>query len=620
MVEKRRYSRVEIDSLRLRERISPIEIAGKLRLDFKFNALDKINLNITPYLKLPISLIGKSGIKWVYLIAPTQSGKTVFLQVVVANTIDQNPGVLMYVLPDRISGQKALEQKVISLIMKTPFLFEHVRREALVNKSSIDLDNTIIYPAWEGSKASTSSTPAKVLVLDEIRLMATHQGDESNVIKFANDRLTVAMKQGVGQGFGVSTPSVEGDLLYQQTKVKGVTELWYAVKCKACGRYEVPDFFKNVKSEGGSVVVRCSYCNAKYSEGYMKSEYLKDAKYVEIDKVTKQLRVVKLDELKGTVICRYCSLSSPFRGFTDIWEEYIKTKENLNDYRNFIQAWLARFWINDISKINRESLEDKVIQEERGVVPEWTKVITAGVDSQGSGFYVCIRAWGSDRKTRLLDAFLLECSVHVSDSDQVRDLFKRELEDRVLADEKGRQWKIGLWSIDTGGNRTKEVYDACQSLDRSILVKGRDNQEVTIKHNPKLDLYLVRTSEYLEETEAKSFKGFFELPYNIDPDYFTQFLNTRKVRVTNKVTGEDKVVWKKTGQNDYRMADVHTFICLDINTSFGTFRRELEKEGFEYNPIVKKIEEEVDGSVVDENVATEYVGNNEYDIGTLTDW
>ncbi len=627
--KKRRYSVSEIDCFKIKESISPIEIASKMVLDFKFNALDKIDLNLTPYLKLPVSLIGKSGVNWVYLIAPTQSGKTVFLQICVAYTVDQNPGVLLYVLPDKVSGQKALEQKVISLILKTPFLRKHIKSEVLINKSSINLDTSVIYPAWSGSKASTSSTTAKVVIVDEIRLMSMTQGEESNVIKFANDRLTIAFAQGIGQGFGVSTPSVEGDLLHQQTTIKGVTELFYAVKCKSCGRYEVLDFFKSLKydRESGSVTVVCKYCNEAYDESNMKREMLKDARYVKIDRATKQIVHVDKDDLSGTVICRYDSLTSPFRSFKLIWDEYIKTRDNLNDYRNFIQAWLAQFWVNDVSKINSEILEEKIIQEERGVVPEWTKVITAGIDSQGSGFFVCIRAWGSERKTRLLDAFFIECHVHVSDAEQVEALFRKELEERILSDEKGNKWQIGLWAIDTGGNRTKEVYEACSELTHSILVKGKDNQASTISYNKNLNLYLVRTSEYLEETEAKSFKGFFEIPYNIDVDYFKQFLNVRKVRVTNKVTGEDKIIWKKMGQNDYRMADVHTFICLDIQTEIGAFRRNLEDENFYYNPLQKAVEVEVEnsGSVSQEQEDSELAeyyddSGDGYSVGDLSSW
>ena len=72
---------------------------------------------------------------------------------------------------------------------------------------------------------------------------------------------------------------------------------------------------------------------------------------------------------------------------------------------------------------------------------------------------------------------------------------------------------------------------------------------------------------------------------NITEDYVQQFLNSRKVEERNNRTGQVKVIWKKTGKNDYRMADVHTFIALDLDTEeYGSLRRCLEVADFKLNP------------------------------------
>ena len=62
------------------------------------------------------------------------------------------------------------------------------------------------------------------------------------------------------------------------------------------------------------------------------------------------------------------------------------------------------------------------------------------------------------------------------------------------------------------------------------------------------------------------------------------------MQVLKKRTGIEKVIWKKVGRTDYRMADVHSWICLDMPTSKGVFRSEIEKDDFIYNPYLEKQE------------------------------
>jgi hypothetical protein len=123
-----------------------------------------------------------------------------------------------------------------------------------------------------------------------------------------------------------------------------------------------------------------------------------------------------------------------------------------------------------------------------------------------------------------------------------------------------------------------------------ILVKGKNLQQVRFSYNRDLNLYLVRTCEYLDETEERSDSEQFILPRDTSDDFCMQYCNMRKVREHNKRTGEEKIIWKKTGQCDYRMADVHSFICLDIPfLDVGVLRHKIEEEIFTYNPYKRLI-------------------------------
>jgi phage terminase large subunit GpA-like protein len=101
--------------------------------------------------------------------APTQSGKTVFLQVAIADMIDQDPGPAMYILPDENTSEKLLQEKIIDVINSSPFLTAHkTSRVWDINKSEIYLDNMSIRPAWAGSLATISSLPEKRVFLDDV--------------------------------------------------------------------------------------------------------------------------------------------------------------------------------------------------------------------------------------------------------------------------------------------------------------------------------------------------------------------------------------------------------------------------------------------------------------------
>ena len=87
-----------------------------------------------------------------------------------------------------------------------------------ISQEQIRLQHMTIYPAWATSIATMNSFPMKRVWLDEVRLMSLAVGQESNAIKFAGDRLTTYFEYGIGQGYMVSSPSVEGDLLHQQAQ------------------------------------------------------------------------------------------------------------------------------------------------------------------------------------------------------------------------------------------------------------------------------------------------------------------------------------------------------------------------------------------------------------------
>jgi phage terminase large subunit GpA-like protein len=540
-------------------------------------------------------LIGNGDKSWVILVAPTQSGKTVFLQVAVADSIDQDPGTLLYLLPDKNSVDKMIKERIIDVIEATPELAKHKTGKAKdMAKKGIVLDNMTIYPAWSGSLASMSSTPCKRVILDEVRLMKLTIGEESNAFKLANDRLTTYAHYKVGQGFAVSSPSSEGDLLHQQLQVEGTTVLWWWSKCPHCGKYQLLKFKNHIRfnKETGKATCNCEACGGEFSDYDKKRSWNTNGTYApEKAIVYNDGSWDGEDKIGDRVVCRYNSLVSPFRSFQAIWEEFSKTKGKLHDYKNFVQCWLAEFWVNDVSKTDVLILETKKRNYLRKTVPYGVKIITIGIDSQKDRFVAVARGFGDNKESWLIDYWEMPAMLGMITASEVSDILKRDVVERIFIGEDGTRWQAGLISIDTGGNRTKEIYEAVDGLERFIKIKGAgDAQKVTITHNDQIDLYLVRTAEYLEETELVCMTDIWHLPQDIQPDYISQFCSSRKIKKRDPKTGEDKITWQRVGLcNDARMADVHAHICLDIPTDRGVFRAELNKPDFSFNPVAQRI-------------------------------
>ena len=604
MIKAKTKSKVLIDpdelaAWKLPEKSPSLLVMERLVLPSKSNVYTSLDISLTPYLKMPIELLGDSRAFLIGLIMGTQAGKSTYLQVAIADMIDQQPGTALYVLPDRASGQKQLKDKVIDPIKLTPTLARHIIQPAArsMTQDIIRLDHMTINLGWSNSPASLSSTPCSRVFLDEVRLFKKELGNESNPVKLATDRLTVARSAGLAQMYLVSTPSDEGDLLYQQLQVDNTTVLWWYNKCQHCGKYQILDFFTNVKEIDGEVRCRCKYCKGDFSDLGMKRDMNKHAGYApEGQDGTTRLQIGKLTE---RIFFRTNSMTSPFRPFAMIYKEYIETKKHINDYKNFIQCWLAQFWKIGTDLLSSDDLLGRQADYERRIVPDWCKVITAGIDTQDDGFFVAIRAWGSDRKTHLIDNFEIAVRMDEMPAFKLADLFRKQVEERVYKQEDGTPWQVAQYAIDTGGHRTPEVYALCDELQNMILVKGRDTQvELIISSKKVFGLYTVRTGDYLAETQIACRKAYWTLYKNTDPEFLEQWVSTVKtLSEPSKTTGLKKLYWKKIKQNDYRYADVHSYIAMDIPFDDSTLRRNLEDANWSYNPKSDRLIVEADEAI-----------------------
>lgn len=604
-----RLSAKECSLFRLPERFPAHEVVSRIRLSGTTNVKDHIDLSMTPYLEAPIELIGWRGVETVGMLGPTQGGKSTFLQSVVADSISQDPGTIIYTFPDEKSAKKAIEDKIIGMVKRTPELLAKVASPKSRNLSVqvMRFVDMIIQPGWGGSLGTLSSTPAKRAIIDEARLFPLTIGEESNVFELLRDRLTTYLEEGSGQLFVASTPSVEGDLLHQQLDKPFTQVFLYYSLCTACGKYQVLDFFENVKwkkEDGTDAKCICKYCKAhSFSDDNKKKDWNHLGKYAPVGYDGSTNLPDWHDFIETHNYFWITSLVSPFRSFVRIARKFIEVNKKYHDYKNFIQCWLAKFFKLSESKVAMESLRDRVIDLPRGVVPEWCKVITAGGDTQDNGLYITFRAHGSNRRTHLLDTVFISAEIESISVSEFAKIIHDNIEERVFTSELGTRWTVGRWSFDTGGHRESEMKNVVAYLSKAVRIKGRNTgMAASIVPSSNIPgLWFAKTHEYLDQTENECLKEYWTLFYGVTDDYFTQFITAKKVKEKNKKTGETKVVWIKEngGQTDYRMAEIHNFITLDLPFETSTLRIRLEQENWIYNPY--NLTQQVEGEKVSRN-------------------
>lgn len=594
----------EIEAIQFREPVSPVEFAEQVRFPAEDNTLSHVVVELTPYIRQPLETLNDYSVENIFIIGPTQSGKTVVAQVAVAWSIDQDPGPMLYVYPDENTAVQALEKKMKKMLSETPVLKSHLLpgKQAL-SKRELELDSMSINIGWSNSIASLNVLQKKRVIGDEVRLFSLAIKKESNAIKLMQDRLTTYLDAGIGQGLFISSPSTEGDLLHQQLDVPGTLVLRWHVPCPSCGRYQLLDFFTHLKFDktyGPRCL--CQYCGAEFSDKDKKQSWNSRGVYAPLGTKEHPVRIDNdgtvhyegKDHHFTRVVFWWDSMVSPFRSFARIWKEFIETKDKLHDYKNFIQCWLARFWKETKSKSSVDILTGRKAEYYKNSVPEGVKVLVAGIDTQDDSLYITTWGLGYRLETWLINEERVECDITTTNAEDLFTIVKSHVFRTTYFDADGRAWAVAMTAWDSGGHRTKEIYTAIRRFPNVIAIKGRNDLTRSVKYSVNETHWNVRTVEYLEETESASVREQFHLPTNVSFEFLVQFCN--HVKTEHQTPKGVKYVWEAKGPDHFRFSSAYAHVCLDIPIrDVGTLRSRLNEPNFSYNPaeaIRKRIEQE----------------------------
>lgn len=562
-IEVTKYQWEALQFLRPPEQLTVSEWAEKYRmLDSKSSAMPGPWSNdITPYLTGVMDEFNNYETEKIIFVKPTQIGGTEALQNMIGYIVMQDPSPTMIVYPTDTLAKSVSENRLQPMLKATP----EIAKKFDENSSLLELQFDSMYISLTGSNSPSglASKPIRFLMMDEVDKYPGASSKEADPIKLATERTKTFHNKKI---YITSTPTLKTGHIWKEKEAADI-EKHFFVPCPHCGEY-IEFKFQNIRfpdDEGMSYADRaefatyvCQECGCLITDND-KHNMLKLGEWRTVRHNTKYVR---------NVAFWINTLYSPFVRWSDIAKEFLISKDDPEDLQNFVNSWLAEAWEDTKLKTSAELVLERQTELPAYVVPQWTKLLTAGVDVQENSLYWSIRAWGE---------FLTSQNIAHGQSLSFEEI------DRIMnmqyMTEEGDPMVVNLCLIDSG-DQTDIVYDFCAlHSEYALPVKGSSHAQLshyklsmvnkTDSRAYGMQLVLVDGGRYKDmiagRMQRPNGKGSWMVYSGCDMEYATQVTAEHKVNV--KTPGGTKQVWQKKSShadNHYLDAEVYALAAADV--------------------------------------------------------
>lgn len=562
-IEVTKYQWEALQFLRPPEQLTVSEWAEKYRmLDSKSSAMPGPWSNdITPYLTGVMDEFNNYETEKIIFVKPTQIGGTEALQNMIGYIVMQDPSPTMIVYPTDTLAKSVSENRLQPMLKATP----EIAKKFDENSSLLELQFDSMYISLTGSNSPSglASKPIRFLMMDEVDKYPGASSKEADPIKLASERTKTFHNKKI---YITSTPTLKTGHIWKEKEAADI-EKHFFVPCPHCGEY-IEFKFQNIRfpdDEGMSYADRaefatyvCQECGCLITDND-KHNMLKLGEWRTVCHNTKYVR---------NVAFWINTLYSPFVRWSDIAKEFLVSKDDPEDLQNFVNSWLAEAWEDTKLKTSAELVLERQTELPAYVVPQWTKLLTAGVDVQENSLYWSIRAFGE---------FLTSQNIAHGQSLSFEEI------DRIMnmqyMTEEGDPMVVNLCLIDSG-DQTDIVYDFCAlHSDYALPVKGSSHAQLshyklsmvnkTDSRAYGMQLVLVDGGRYKDmiagRMQRPNGKGSWMVYSGCDMEYATQVTAEHKVNV--KTPGGTKQVWQKKSShadNHYLDTEVYALAAADV--------------------------------------------------------
>lgn len=579
---KNLFRRVIRQTLVPPDQISVSEWAEKYRvLDESSNISGRWSNSITPYLVGIMDTFLDPRVREIYFCKATQVGGTEALINLLGYILMMMPAPTMIVYPT-----KDLAKDISNGKLKPAFrLISDIRKNFLERKSKemlLRFKRMSIYLRSAEVPAQLASVAIKYLFFDEIDKMGGASQKEASPYNLAKERTKTYSSQ--SKIYACSTPTLKTNYIWRLHEDCDEVR-HYFVPCPHCKemielKWKQVIFDKDENSEmspserAQSAVYVCQECGCVINNSD-KPWMLQNGEWRAVKK--------RGNWKPKTVGFWINSLYSVFVTWELIAEEFLKSKDDPEEYQNFINSWLAEPWEDTKLKTSAELVMDRQTDLEPYVLPEWTKLLTGGVDVQENCLYWTLRAWGN---------FSTSQNIAHGQAFSFREI-ERIMNLRYKMPD-GTEMIVNLTLIDSG-DQTDDVYDFCiNNSDWALPCKGasrpmQSHYKRSRVNKPDsraygMDLIMVDGGKYKDMIAArmrrKNGEGSWMVHKECDLEYAEQVTAEHKVSV-KMGNGQKKLAWVlKTSHadNHYLDTEVYAYAAADIMGVRSLHLEEMDEE------------------------------------------
>lgn len=568
-----------LEVLRPRERLPVSKWAEKHRVLPDGNAIPGPWRNsVTPYLVEIMDTFDDDAVEKVIFVKPTQVGGTSAMENILGSLIDQVPAPTMIVYPSDDLAERTVDAKLEPMIKACKVLSEKYR-EHISKKLQLKFGTMTVYLNGANSPADLASTNIRDLFLDEVDKYPGASKKEADPVSLAIERTkTYTTNRFI---FMTSTPTLKTGHIWK-AKEEADAEKHYFVPCPHCGEYIelkfaqikwpskdiVPE--KRERAEMASYV--CQECGAVITDQH-KGKMLEAGRWEYVRKSA---------EHPKSVAYWINTLYSPFTRFSEIAYEFLKSKDDPELFQNFVNSWLAEPWEDTKLRTNADLVMERQTEVPAWELPEWTKLLTGGIDVQENCVYWTIRAWGD-----------FMTSQNVAHGQALSMAQVEQIMNMEFSAQNGEKIMVELALMDSG-DQTDDVYNFCISnydwvrpcKGSSTPLQGHYRISTVDKAGSQangMQLVLVDGGKYKDMIAARMRKpngrGSWMVHKDCDLEYAEQVTAEHKITERSKGKVVQKWVPKMThAANHYLDCEVYAAAAADMQEVRSLFLQNQEEQ------------------------------------------
>jgi phage terminase large subunit GpA-like protein len=388
---------------------------------------------LTPYVVEPERAIASGAHRRVVLVMGAQSGKSEAMLDVAGQRLDQRPGPILYVGPNKQFLSEQFEPRVMALLDEAPTLMMKVARGKRMTKTRKMVAGVPFRLAHSGSSTALKSDPAVLALVDEydeMRDNVNNQGGPLGLVERRGDTyadfvcvVTSTPKRGrVAAVKDETTGLFFWDVAVPEDIESPIWQLWqqgtrhhWSWPCPHCGEYFIPRFnllrypLKTPPLEASrETFLECPHCGGVIEDRH-KSDMNARGHYVAPGQSINKNGVIHGAPAESKTISFWVSgLASPFVTFGERVAVLVEAQQSGDDamVQQAINAGFGELYSpggGEVPEWMEIKEKSRRATYKRGEVPADALYLTLACDVQKQSIPWVLRGWGARASSWLIN-------------------------------------------------------------------------------------------------------------------------------------------------------------------------------------------------------------------------